>query len=74
MRIKRFSGYSEASPGGVSYHPGQVVTKLVLDPVEYGVSKLEKVPIEPLKRKGSRIKKVISPLKKVLHISEEGRN
>ena len=66
VRRKRFSGYSETPIGGATYFPGQVTTKLVLDPLEHGAEVLEKVPIEPLKKKSSRIKKIVGPLKKIL--------
>ena len=67
MRIKRFSGYSEAAPGGVSYVPGQVVSKYVLDPLDKGIEKIDKVS-DPFsgrraKDKRDRIRKIIRPLK-----------
>lgn len=70
MRVKRFSGYSEAAPGGVSYHSGQVVSGYILDPLDKGMEVVDKIP-DPLKGKrfkdkSERVKGIIKPLKKLL--------
>lgn len=66
VRRKKFSGYSETPIGGTTYFPAQVTTKLVLDPLEHVAGDLERIPIEPLKKKSSRIKNIVRPLKKIL--------
>lgn len=64
MKIKRFSGYSEAAPEGVTYQKSsQVITRYILDPLDSSVDTLtDKLWVT--KRKSDRIKKVIKPLKK----------
>lgn len=65
MKIKRFSGYSEAAPSGVTYHSSQVITRYILDPLDSSVDTLEETDkLGVTKRKSDRIKKVIKPLKK----------
>lgn len=68
MKIKRFSGYSEAAPSGVTYHSSQVITKYVLDPIDKSVDLIEsKTPgagKELVKQKSSKVKRVVKPLKK----------
>lgn len=70
MRVKRFSGYSEAAPGGVSYYSGQVVSKYILDPVDKGIEEVETIssPISGRrsKEKMKRIREIIRPLKKLI--------
>ena len=42
MKIKRFSGYSEAAPEGVTYQKSsQVITRYILDPLDSSVDTLE---------------------------------
>lgn len=66
MKIKRFSGYSEAAPEGVTYQKSsQVITRYILDPLDSSVDTLEETDkLGVTKRKSDRIKKVIKPLKK----------
>ena len=67
MKIKRFSGYSEASPSGVTYHNSQVISKYIIDPIDKSMDNLEKTPIgetSMYKRKKDRIKRILGPLKK----------
>ena len=62
MKIKRFSGYSEAAPEGVTYQKSsQVITRYILDSVDT-LEETDKLGVT--KRKSDRIKKVIKPLKK----------
>lgn len=66
MKIKRFSGYSEAAPGGVTYQgSSQVITKYILDPIDAGVDTLEEIDKSGVtKTKSNRIKRIVRPLKK----------
>lgn len=65
MKLKRFSGYSEAVPGGVTYQSGQVITKYILDPIDSGMNHIEKVDKYGVtKQKNKRIKRIVKPLKK----------
>lgn len=77
MRIKRFSGYSEAAPGGVSYYSGQVVSKYILDPLDKGMEKVDELsgPIssDRFREKKARIKGIIKPLKKILGGSDKNK-
>lgn len=73
MKIKRFSGYSESSPSGVTYHNSQVISKYVINPIDKSIDKLEKTPIgdtNMYKRKKDRIKRILYPLKKFLSKEE----
>lgn len=75
MRVKRFSGYSEASPGGVSYISGQVVSKYVLDPLDSGIEKIDEISSpfsnKRAKEKRARLREIIKPLKKLLRGGNE---
>lgn len=75
MRVKRFSGYSEASPGGVSYISGQVVSKYVLDPLDNGIEKIDEISSpfsnKRAKEKRARLRGIIKPLKKLLRGGNE---
>lgn len=75
MRVKRFSGYSEAAPGGVSYHSGQVVSKYVLDPLDSGIEKIDEISSpfssKRAKEKRARLRGIIKPLKKLLRGGNE---
>lgn len=67
MKIKRFSGYSESSPSGVTYHNSQVISKYVINPIDKSINELGKTPIGDTnlyKRKRDRIKRILNPLKK----------
>lgn len=76
MRVKRFSGYSEASPRGVSYISGQVVSKYVLDPLDSGIEKIDEISSsfsnsKRAKEKRARLKGIVKPLKKLLRGGNE---
>lgn len=70
MKLKRkLFNYSETSLGGINYYPGQVVSDLVINPLDKGVdyidkSRLGKIP--NIKRKTRNIKSILVPIKKLL--------
>lgn len=70
MKVKRFSGYSESSPLGTSYYPGQITSDYILKPLEEGVEKYEDLvsPItsERAKDKTKRVKKIVTSLRKLI--------
>lgn len=66
MKLKRrlFSGASEASPAGISYHTAQITSEYVLDPVENVIYKIEKSPvgdIDTVKKNTGRVKGIVKP-------------
>lgn len=66
MKIKRFSGYSESSPNGTTYHNSQVISEYVINPIDKSINKLGETPLGSTnlyKRKRDRIKRIINPLK-----------
>lgn len=67
-RSKSFAGVAEASPGGVTYYPGQVITGYVLDPIDKSIEMLERTPVGDtyaVKRKTGRVKLITRPLKRI---------
>lgn len=70
MKVKRFSGYSESAPEGVTYQSGQVISRYILDPIEKGVDYVESTKLGDsviVKKKSNRIKNITNPIKKYIN-------
>ena len=70
MKVKRFSGYSESAPGGVTYQSGQVISRYVLDPIDKGVEYVKSTKLGDsviVKKKSNRIKNITNPIKKYIN-------
>lgn len=74
IRRKLFAGAAEAQPSGVTYKSAQV-GNFVLDSIDKSTDLVEKVPVikdsERFKKKVSRIKDIVHPLKKLLNKKRE---
>ena len=66
MRIKRFSGYSEVSPGGVTYKSSQVISNYILDPIDKSISYVDNTTLgktNVVKKKSRMVKSIIKPFR-----------
>lgn len=78
MKLKRrlYSGISEASPEGISYHAAQVTSEYILDPVENVIYRIEESPIndvKAVKKNTGRIKSLIKPINDYIKYKKEKR-
>ena len=78
MKLKRrlYSGISEVSPEGISYHTAQVTSEYVLDPVENIIYKIEDSPIndvKSVKKNTGRIKSLVKPINDYIKYKKEKR-
>ena len=76
MKLKRrlYSGISESSPGGISYHAAQVTSEYILDPVENVIYRIEESPIndvKAVKKNTGRVKSVIKPINDYIKYKKE---